>query len=191
MSPRTARPLTTELGLLGFLRQEPMHGYEISLRLHAPGGPGMVWRMKQSHLYAVLDRLEEEGYIAGDLQTQPTRPARRVFHLTDVGLAAFRLWLETPVTQGRGMRQEFMVKLFFARQDGVRLARKLLGRQREVCRQWLELQRPRGSSTDRPTYADLVRGFRAGQIEAMLGWLDQCEERLPGLADPPRSAGGA
>src|SRR5262245_50407367 len=61
--PMVKQPLTIEHALLGFVRQRPMHGYEIHQRLLASAELGMVWSIKQSLLYAHLTRLEEEGLL--------------------------------------------------------------------------------------------------------------------------------
>ena len=44
MSPMIRQPLTIEYALLGFLRQQPRHGYEIYQQLSDPTGLGLVWR---------------------------------------------------------------------------------------------------------------------------------------------------
>ena len=63
MSPMVKQPLTTEYALLGFLRQQPMHAYEIHQTLLRNEALGLVWHLKQSLVYVMLERLEAEGYI--------------------------------------------------------------------------------------------------------------------------------
>src|SRR5512136_2579633 len=97
MSPMVRRSLTIELALLGFLQQGPLHGYQLHQKLNDPDGLGRVWHLKQARLYALLNRLEEDGYITGSLQQQETRPARRVFQMTERGFCAYHEWLSTTV----------------------------------------------------------------------------------------------
>jgi DNA-binding PadR family transcriptional regulator len=180
MSPLVRQPLTVEHALLGFLRERPMHGYEIHHLMIDPAGLGLVWQVKQSHLYAMLDKLENDGCIAGRQETQHMRPPRRVFRLTSAGRRAFQAWLSRPVSHGREVRLEFMAKVYFAQREGPERVAGLLQLQRQVCGAWratLETQ----STTARagPDYERLVRQFRLGQIEAMIAWLDQCAESLP------------
>jgi DNA-binding PadR family transcriptional regulator len=174
------QPLTIEHCLLGFLRREPMHGYELHQRLADPAALGGVWRLKQSQLYALLARLEEEGYVSATLQPQDARPPRKVYRLTRTGRDAFQDWVRAPVPHGRQIRLEFLAKLYFARQAGRATARQLLERQRAAGRDWLAAQQARAAEVRaaRP-YAWLVCQFRIGQIEAMLDWLDACEKNLP------------
>ena len=68
MCPMTPTPLTIEWSLLGLLRQQPMHGYELHQMLSTAEGLGLIWHLKQSQLYALLERLEERGYLSSTLE---------------------------------------------------------------------------------------------------------------------------
>jgi PadR family transcriptional regulator AphA len=180
MSPLLRQPLTVEHALLGFLHQRPMHGYEIHRHMVDPAGLGLVWQVKQSHLYAMLDKLEVDGYIAGTEEAQDMRPPRRVFRLTSAGRKAFRDWLSRPVLHGREIRLEFMAKLFFARREGAERVGQLIEHQREVCQEWLaNLQAQAAATPGRGSYEWLVYQFRVGQVESMMAWLDRCDEAKP------------
>lgn len=186
MSPRLTLPLTTELALLGFLRQRPMHGYEIHQHLSDPDGLGLVWRLKQSQLYALLAKLEQEEYVSTTLELQDARPPRKVFELTPAGRAAFLAWVQSPVSQGRKLRLDFLAKLYFAQREGPAVALRLIEEQRAICHEWLAVQQQEAEAlrADHP-YEWLVRKFRMGQIEAMLAWLDTCQEVLaPAISQP-------
>jgi PadR family transcriptional regulator AphA len=191
MSPLLRQPLTVELALLGFLHERPMHGYEIHLNLAGLAGLGLVWQVKQSHLYALLDKLEADGYIAGRQQAQDARPPRRIFRLTGAGRKAFREWLGRPVSHGRELRLEFMAKLFFAAREGPRAVERLIARQREECAGWhASLLAQVAASPGPGSFQWLVFQFRVRQVETMLAWLDLCaavqpEPGAPSGADAP------
>jgi DNA-binding PadR family transcriptional regulator len=175
----TAAPLDLEWSLLGFLRQEPTHGYELHQRLSRSRGLGLVWHLKQSQLYALLSKLEERGYIDYTLEPQTSRPPRKVYDLTAAGRQALLEWVQAPVEHGREFRQEFLAKLYFARREGEEVVRRLLVGQRAVCRRWLEGQQGEaGALREERPYEWLVFEFRTGQIEAMLDWLETCEATL-------------
>lgn len=175
MSPMVAAPLTVEHALLGFLRDRSMYPYEIYQTLSQARDLGRVWHLKQSHLYAILDRLEEAGYVATTIEPQETRPPRKITSLTPEGREAFQRWVTAPVAHGRDFRLEFLAKLFFAGQDGPDAVVALVGRQRDVCARWLEdLNAQREAiPSDRP-FDRLVLDFRIRQITAILSWLDVC-----------------
>lgn len=179
MSPKLSLPFTTEYALLGFLRQQPMHGYEIYQQLSDRTGLGLIWRLKQSRLYALLAKLERRGYVTSTLQPQDTHPPRKVFHLTDAGREAFLTWVQTPVQRGRRLRLDFLAKLHFSRYEGPAVTRQLIEQQRLACRDWLaELQVQANDVQDTQPFNWLVHEFRAGQIQAMLIWLDTCQQTL-------------
>ncbi len=179
MSPMVRQPLTIEYALLGFLRQQPRHGYEIYQQLSDPTGLGLVWRLKQSRLYGLLAKLEEEGYLTTTLKLQETRPPRKIFELTDGGREAFLAWVERPVEHGRRLRLDFLAKLYFARQEGPDKAQRLIEQQRAACQSWLaeQQEQAKGLQHTQP-YDWLVHQFRVNQIQAMLDWLDTCQQTL-------------
>jgi PadR family transcriptional regulator AphA len=179
MSPMVRRSLTIEYALLGFLQQGPMHGYQLHQQLNDPDGLGRIWRLKQARLYALLDRLEEDGHISSSLQQQENRPRRRIFQMTAQGQNAFQEWLSTPVQTPREMRQEFQAKLYFSQLAGCEASLLLIAVQRQVCQQWLASHKPSANDNAiEKSYAWLVDEFRIGQIQATLDWLDISQEKL-------------
>lgn len=187
MSPRAKEPLTLEYALLGFLHSGPAHAYEIHHRLAQTEVLGLVWRLKQRQVYALLDRLEAEGYVEGNTEPQGNRPPRRMLRLTSSGEAAFAQWLSQPVDHGRDFRQEFMAKLFFASAEGPARAAALIDRQRAVCQRRLDgfQQQLAGIPPDR-VLDNLVLQFRLGQMETILAWLDTCATLLASAPAPAR-----
>jgi PadR family transcriptional regulator, regulatory protein AphA len=179
MSPMIRLPLTTELALLGFLYEQPMYGYEIHQRMSDPAGLGQVWQLKQSQLYALMGKLEEEGFLSTELQPQEARPPRKVFHLTPVGTQVFIDWLHSPVEHGRDMRLDFLVKLYFIQKEGVEAIRGLIQKQREVVLGWLNYQDEHAAPAQAPlAYEWFVREFRTEQNRSFLVWLDRCQQAL-------------
>lgn len=168
-------PLTIEHALLGFLRLRPMHAYEIHQTLLRAEALGLVWHLKQSLVYLMLERLEEADYVSVVLASQGSRPPRKILHLTPSGQAAFAHWLVAPVAHGRDFRLEFLAKLYFASQDDPASAATLIAGQQQACRDWLiELRAQADTLNDARHYDWLVLQFRIGQIEAILAWLDIC-----------------
>lgn len=190
MSAVDVTPPGLELALLGFLRDGPLHAYEIHRRLEQAEALGLVWRLKQSHLYALLGRLEAADLLVGTTQPQGARPPRRVLALTPAGQEMFAGWVAAPVAHGRDLRLEFLAKLFFATRDGPPAVAALVERQRTACAGWLaELHAQADAVPDGQPYATLVLQFRIRQIEAILDWLDTCARTL--LAAPASRLGAS
>ena len=176
-------PLTIEYALLGLVHDEPLHGYEINRRLSETPELRLVWRVKQSRLYALLARLEDEGLLDATLEPQDGRPPRKVYHLTSAGRRAFGRWLTQPVQLPREMRLEFMLKLYFAQIDGPETARQLIDSQLAVCEGWLVTQTEHETPS---AYSRAVHRYRRGHIEAIREWLarlpvELSRESQPGL----------
>lgn len=184
--PMVKQPLTVEHALLGFLRQRPMYGYEIHQRLISTQELGLVWRIKQSLLYMLLARLEQEGYLSSTLEQQSARPPRKTLHITPAGARAFEEWVRSPVHHGRDFRLEFLAKLYFAREEGSAAAHELVGTQRAAtAAQLVQLQSTAANLEAARSYDWLVARFRVGQLEATLAWLELCEHWLPSAEHRP------
>ncbi len=192
---RTERhPLTMEHALLGFLRRRPMHGYEIYQRIMDPEGLWLVWRMKQSQLYALLLRLEAEACITSTLQPQDAHPPRKIYKLTRAGRDRYLGWVRSAVPHGRELRQDFFGKLYFALQEGPEVAAELLARQREACHAWLADMRAAQELSDGDvpgqhyelSFESFVGDFRIGQIGAILAWIEHSQQRLQVAGHVPR-----
>lgn len=182
MRTTTTSSLTIEHALLGFIYERPMHGYELYQQLSTPSGLWQVWRMKQSLLYAMLTKLEDEGYLITTLQPQDTRPPRKIYSLSENGRAAFLYWLNSPVAHGRQMRLEFLAKLYFAHRQSPEVALALLVRQLDTCHSWLAAMREhRHAQPDSSTaayFSFTVEQFRLSQIESFVTWLTTCRQAL-------------
>ena len=120
MSPRRASPLALEFILLDLVDQKPRHGYEIHKELVRLEGIGLVWRLNQSQLYALLDKLETRGMLEGQVLEGENRPDRREMRLSAEGKKQLEEWADLPVESQRFMRQEFLAKLYHVHRRGTR-----------------------------------------------------------------------
>lgn len=176
---RSASPLTLEYVLLGILTDRPIHGYEIYKELDRLEGIGLIWHIGQSKLYALLDKLEQQGWLGSRMVPGDSLPFRKEYNLTPSGAEAFQSWLSSPVAHGRDMRQDFLARLFFAQRSSEYQALDLLHLQQETCSTWLAdmsltLSRLRAEQK----YERMVLRFRILQIEAMLKWLAECVQSV-------------
>ncbi len=169
--------LSVEYSLLGLLSERPMHGYELHQELSRKTGLGLVWTVKQAQLYAIMAKLEGRGFVVAETLVLGNRPARRVFHLTEEGLAAYGEWLVAPVGR-RDFRLDFLAKLHFAQKGGPRVAAALLAKQRALCAEWIAGMEDRARASEDRGLDVLVYRYRLGQLKAMLVWLDECKEHF-------------
>jgi DNA-binding PadR family transcriptional regulator len=83
-----------ELAILGFLRDEPLHGYELRKRIAAL--TGHVKPIADGTLYPAIKRLEAAGLISRELQPGQVAAPRHVLSLTPSGVAELRRRLSGP-----------------------------------------------------------------------------------------------
>jgi DNA-binding PadR family transcriptional regulator len=160
--------------------QKPRHGYEIHKELDRLEGIGLIWRVKQSQLYAILDKLETQGLLEGKVLPGENRPDRRELRLSKEGKARLEEWADQPVESQRFMRQEFLAKLNHVyRLDPTFRTRTLIDRQKAACLRWetvllteMEADLPGNQLTC------AVLDYRLRQVRATCDWLTQLPEIL-------------
>ncbi len=179
MSPRRKAPLSTEYILLGLAAKGPVHGYDLHKQLSTLDGLSAIWRVKQSQVYALLDKLENMGYLHGEAVPGTAAVLRKQYHLTDAGQRAFDAWMNSPVQHPRQVRQEFLARLYFAQQSGVPVIRQLIDAQYAACQSWQKSIQDALEHNDEPqNFQRVVDAYRLSQINAILDWLDQCRTTL-------------
>ena len=160
----------TEYALLGVLMSGPKHGYEILQSLETGLGP--AWSVSTSQLYVLLKRLDKEGWVSSTVETQDTRPAKRVFSLMPTAEQKFLNWLRSPTHHVRDLRIEFLAKLFFFRnldlEGGSALVNAQIAHLKQVKKALAAKKR-----AERDDYKRLVYGFRISTLTGWLSWLKE------------------
>lgn len=93
--------------VLGFLADQPMHGYNLKRAL-SPAVPA-TQTVNDGVLYPLLARMEKEGLITGKLEKVGKAPARKVFRPTKSGRTAFRSWLASNEGEGDEVTYDFLL----------------------------------------------------------------------------------
>jgi PadR family transcriptional regulator, regulatory protein AphA len=178
MSPRKKTEVSPmEFILLGIISETPMHGYDVFKKMSQPGGMSEIWHFNQSNLYALLDGLEESGYLISHLIQIGNSPTRKEYHITSAGTALFEKWVREPVLHGRDMRQVFLAKLFFAIKESPETTRTLVTKQKSITNIWLmDIESTINELTAEDEYDRLVLDSRRRQITGWLEWLDECTQ---------------
>ncbi|HSB88488.1 MAG TPA: PadR family transcriptional regulator [Anaerolineales bacterium] len=163
-----------EFILMALLADQPDHGYGLYRRLQADPGWGQIWRIQRSEVYFLLRKLSALGLVRPLAVEKGGGPARSKLALTALGRRRLREWMRSPVSSPRELRAAFVAKLYLALQDGPRVARALVDRQRQLLRRRLreEKKLPRGGA---------IRAaieIRSVQTRAALEYLDGLEKRL-------------
>ena len=104
-------------------------------------------------------------------------PNRRVYELTDEGRQALEGWVQEP-SANPNLKEEFVIKLVLAHVAHVPGARTLLDRQRTQYFGAIRQLEDLAGRSDSDTVSRLLIGGASLYLEALLKWIDMCEELL-------------
>ena len=166
---------TPDETLLGLLMTTPHHGYQLLETFQNPDALGRVWKLSTSQLYAVLKRLNEQGFITGEEAYSDDAPPRTIYHITAAGQNHMRAWLDEPQPSPsvRRVRVECLSRLYIARLLSLSVS-DILHSQKATCEdkyQQLVAQREPGENS----IGGLALELEIAQMEAILGWITQME----------------
>ncbi|MBY6803971.1 PadR family transcriptional regulator [Clostridium botulinum] len=112
-------------GPLVFWENESTSGYELTIKMN------LFWYTRHSHIYPLLAKLEEDGYVEFILINQSGKPDKKVYTPTKKGLEATKKWLEEntadPIT-----KDEMLLKTYCLHILGEDMAKKLLKEREEM-----------------------------------------------------------
>ena len=109
----TNRPLrNTSFALLGLLSFGEMSGYDLK-RLADRSIRYFYWSPASSQIYAELRRFAELGYVTEREVEQARRPDKRIYRITESGLAALREWLSEGDAGPVVVKNPLLLRIFF------------------------------------------------------------------------------
>lgn len=172
--------------ILGFLAQQPRHGYELRAAFDSLFIDD-TWEVKPAQVYSTLDRLAESGLIVcqSDLG-EGEEPSRRIYALSPAGQHALQAWFDSPVA-AQHQRDELFIKLMVALISGEGQPERILLLQRSAIYQEMHnLTRLRESCNPRGEMAQILLFDKAlMHLEADLRWLEMAEMRLETIKKQP------
>ncbi len=173
-----ASDISPEFPLLGFLSQEPSHGYDLHRRLEEELKG--IWDLSQSQVYNILKRLESKGDVRSEILQQKSAPAKRMLSLTAAGRSRFEDWLKEPTPGSlRALRMEFLTRLYFARAQDLRFAQDLIDNQKNtLIKDVKRLGKIFGEIPDTQNLNRLSLQLRIRQLDSCLVWLEDCRMSL-------------
>ena len=99
---------TLGYALLGALAREPLSGYDLARQMKVP--VGFFWSAQRSQIYPELARLEKQRLVTHQRIEQQDRPDKKVYSITEAGLAALKQWVTKPAETPP--RSEFILKAY-------------------------------------------------------------------------------
>lgn len=173
------------LGMLAFGVE--LSGYE--LRRWALNLRFFYWSPAQSQIYAELRRLLAAGYVSERTEPIPNRPDKRLYRITDAGLAEFRRWMDESRVEPPLLRHSVALRLFFGHQASPQRLREVLSEYATQVKAQLdelsELLKGLGETFDYPA---LVAGWGLRYYRAELGAIREVLQRLEKSTGAPPAA---
>ena len=162
-----------ELAILGLLKEQPMHGYQLSRELgESLGG---FWRVSYGSLYPTLRRLERAGEVEAVASEEATVGRRKqVYRITAKGEETFLQLLQETPHDNQSEDQRFRVRLAFFRYLPPETRLRLLERRRAYLENRLnsitDSLRSTRARVDDYTLSLMEHG--RADVESDLAWVD-------------------
>lgn len=178
--------------VLGFLIDQPMHGYQLKRALSPALPPAQM--VNDGILYPLLKRMERDGLIAKRVERAGKAPDRNVYKPTKLGRDEFARWLRSTEAEQDEVSYDFMLGhpflakcLFF---DGLTRGqvREKLDAQRESSAEKLQtFERIRQGMVERgvSAYRVAVLDLGIAQQKAKLAWIEEVSAKKRGSGARP------
>jgi DNA-binding PadR family transcriptional regulator len=175
-----------ELAILGLLKEQPMHGYE--LRKQLASKLGFFWTVSFGSLYPTLKKLERRGYVRKTGSDELASRRKQVYAITPAGEEMFLELLEEG-SSSSWEEDKFPLRLAFFRYLRPETRLWLLERRKRYLEEKLEvgrsaLKRARRGRADSYTLSLVRHGIQSTEQDIV--WLDELiatERRL--LSEEP------
>jgi DNA-binding PadR family transcriptional regulator len=162
--------------VLGLLRQEPRHGYDLKRlvdRYFAPEHP-----VAFAQIYATLDRLEKRGRVRVAGVERAEGPDRRRYAITDAGVEELERWLTEPLEPEPHLQAALFTKVVLAILAGRPVSPIVDAERHAHLERMRELTVIRRSAT---MPVALLADYALFHLEADLRWLDLTAARVDDL----------
>lgn len=163
-----------ELLLLGLLRRQEMHGYELHEFIERT--MQMCVDLKKPTAYYLLEKLARAGYVAETEEQSGNRPPRRVYHITPAGELQFQALLRENLAAYQPVQFGSMVGLVFLDEIDAAEARPLLIQRRATLAEAMARVQ---AAPPHPGSMQHIITHQIRHLENEIGWLDTIIANLP------------
>lgn len=94
--------------ILTVLSEKPASGYDISKQFEET--VACYWKASQQQIYRELARMEQDGWVHGEVVPQLGKPDRKVYAITDAGRQELVRWSVEP-SAPTPIREDLLVKV--------------------------------------------------------------------------------
>jgi DNA-binding PadR family transcriptional regulator len=176
--------LERELLLLGLLREQDMHGYQ--LLEFIDNQMASCVDLKKPTAYFLLDKMAAAGWISFEQGQEGHRPPRRVYSITPTGETVFQQLLRENLGSYESARFPTDIGLAFADALPLEEAHTLMTQRRSVIEEQL------AGALAAPTHrgsAQLIIEHQIHHLTSELAWINLVIKRFKQLAQDEKKAG--
>lgn len=179
--------MNIKYAMLGFLSWQPLTGYDLK-KLFADS-IFWHWSGNNNQIYKTLIQLHKEELVTHKVEHQEGAPSRKIYTITDKGLADLCQWLLS-LPELPQLRNAFLVQLAWADQlNSEELEKLLQSYEQEVtmqvmmCREEKRRNQLNPARTARESYLwQKIMDNWIGFYEQELAWVRQVRQELPAQA---------
>lgn len=162
-----------KLLLLGIVRSQELHGYQINELIDAHLGTSI--QLKKPTVYKLLGAMENDGWIRSHEEQAGNYPTRRVYRITPEGLDAFQQLLRQSLADYRPVSHLNSIGLVFLNALPAQEAVALLRQRRAKVARLAEALR---ADDQHQGGFQLMLSYHLSQLHAELAWLDDVISQL-------------
>lgn len=178
--------------ILGVLKSESMHGYQIATELEGLVAAG---RYNSAQIYHGLQWLDARGFVVAQAVQVGAFRDRRPFSITAAGRREFERWLREPIAPARPVRDDTLIKLVFLCRDSPAQLIPALERLQRFHLRRLARAKPKGNrdvskASGESLPVELSAAALRFREQAELRWIEYCLLRLRPLANDGNAEAG-
>ena len=166
--------MTIRHALLALLSPGPKYGLQLAQEFEQ--GTGELWPLNTGQVYSTLQRLERDGLVDAEDETQGPQQKYRI---TDAGRADLDAWLRSPPDTTNPPRDELVMKVLVSlRIPGVDTADLVQSYRRHVIESMQQYTRLKEHAAETDVGLLLVADAELFRLEAVVRWLDTADARI-------------
>ncbi len=162
-----------KLLLLGLLRSQEMHGYQLNEAIDSHLGASV--HLKKPTAYRLLNEMARDGWITYKEEQEGNRPPRRIYSLTPQGEAAFHRLLRESLADYKPVDLLNDIGLAFLDVLASAEVLPLLHKRRSVIESLLQMV---SVHNEHPGSFQLMIEHQRRHLAAELEWLDEIIARI-------------
>ena len=176
--------MSVPYALLALLSEGPKYG--LRLQSEFQSRTGEVWPLNVGQVYTTLQRLERDGLVETDEESER---AQKRYRITATGTQELADWLRTPPDLVPPPRDELVIKVLVALQvPGTDIHEILQVHRRHAIEVMQRYTKIKASAAASDVALALVADAEVFRLEAIVRWLDAADVRVKQLPSSPPAA---